>query len=281
MSVPGSGMKELLQGLSIVMIAKNAAGYLEESLSSLSGVADEIVFVDTGSTDVTTEIARKHGCRMYRFEWLDDFSRAKNFGIEQARYRWIMSVDSDEVLDRNEAVAIITKALTDESVPAFIVYQDNLTDSGEIQQHMALRLFRNDPRIRFTNPVHECISERLFFHWQGFFPPVLDIHLKHYGYLAKNSKGKLERNIALLQSWLNCEPDNIIANYKLGSTLCAVGQKEESLKYLEIAFRHFDAGIDRYTLRLLPVFAVNYHSSLISAGKLEKAKVFEQMMMVL
>jgi len=271
-------MQELIQGLSIVMIARDASRYLEESLRSLAAVAAEIVFVDTGSTDATMEIASRHGCRIYRFEWQDDFSRAKNFGIEQARYRWIMSVDSDEVLDREEGKVIIQKALAGGSAPAFLVYQDNLTDTGEVQQQMALRLFRNDPRIRFSNPVHECISESLFFHWQDFFPPILDIHLKHYGYLSGNRKGKLQRNIALLQSWLDVDPDNIIANYKLGNTYFAMGREEAALNYLERAFRDFDAGSDTRTLQLLPVFAVNYHRALISAGKVEKAKAFERMM---
>lgn len=272
-------MKALSAGLSVVMIAKNAGRHIGQSLGSLAGVADEIVLVDTGSTDSTIEIAQKHGCRIYRMEWQGDFSRARNFGIERARYRWIMSVDSDEVLERDEAKSILASTLPDASVPAFIVYQDNLTDSGEIQRHMALRLFQNDPRLRFSNPVHECISEKLFLHWPGFFPPILDLHLKHYGYLSLHLEGKLARNRALLQNWLACEPDNVTANYKLGSTLFALGEREESLEYLKKAYGHFYAHVDSYNLRFLPVFAVNYHSSLISAGKTEKAKLFEQMVM--
>ncbi len=189
-------MKELVEGLSVVMIAKNASRYLNESLSSLSAVADEIVFIDTGSTDSSIEIAKNHACRIFAFNWCDDFSKAKNFGIEQARYRWIMNIDSDEVLDFNDAKAILGDALMNDSAPAYIIYQDNLFDSGEVIQNMAIRLFQNDPRIRFTNPVHECISEKLFSHWPGFFPSILDVHLKHYGFLSINIHGKHERNLA-------------------------------------------------------------------------------------
>jgi glycosyltransferase involved in cell wall biosynthesis len=270
-------MKELVEGLSVVMIAKNASRYLQESLCSLSGVADEIVFIDTGSTDSSVEIAEKHSCRIFAFNWCDDFSMAKNFGIAQARYRWIMNIDADEVLDGNDAKAILGEALLDNSVPAYIIYQDNLFDSGEMKPNMAIRLFQNDPRIRFTNPVHECISEMLFSRWPDFFPSILDVHLKHYGYLSMNIHGKHERNLALLQRWVTAEPDNIIGNYKLGSTLFAVGRKEESLIYLEKAFEHFPVRMDRNTFPFLHVFAVNYHNALVSAGKSEKAKLFEQM----
>jgi glycosyltransferase involved in cell wall biosynthesis len=270
-------MKELAEGLSVVMIAKNAGRYLHESLSSLSGVADEIVFIDTGSTDSSIEIAKNHACRIFAFNWCDDFSRAKNFGIERARYRWIMNIDSDEVLDCNDAKTILGEALLNDSAPAYIIYQDNLFDSGEVIQNMAIRLFQNDPRIRFTNPVHECISEKLFSHWPDFFPSILDIHLKHYGYLSMNIHGKHERNLVLLQRWVDAEPDNMIGNYKLGSAFFAVGREEESLIYLEKAFKHFRVSMDKCTIPILHVFAINYYNSLVSSGKTEKAKFFEQM----
>ena len=270
-------MKELVEGLSVVMIAKNASRYLQESLSSISGVANEIVFIDTGSTDSSVEIAKNHACRIFVFNWCDDFSTAKNFGIEQARYRWIMIIDSDEVLYGNDAKTILDEALLHDSAPAYIVYQDSLFDSGEVKPNMAIRLFQNDPCIRFTNPVHECISEKLFSHWHDYYPSILDVHLKHYGYLSMNIHGKHERNLALLQRWVDAEPDNIIGNYKLGSTLFAVGRKEESLIYLEKAFEHFPVSMNRYTFPFLHVFAINYHNALVSSGKTEKAKLFEQM----
>jgi glycosyltransferase involved in cell wall biosynthesis len=269
-------MEELIEGLSVVMIAKNASRYLQESLCSLSGIADEIVFIDTGSTDSSVEIAKNHGCRIFSFNWCNDFSMAKNFAIEQARYRWIMNIDSDEVLCGNEAKAILGEALRNHSTPAYIIYQDNLYDSGKVNPAMLLRLFQNDPRIRFTNPVHECISEKLFLHWPGFCPSILDVHLKHYGYLSINVNGKHKRNIDLLKGWVVAEPDNIFGNYKLGSTLFCAGRKEESLIYLEKAFELFAVCSDRYTFPFLPAFAANYHNALVSLGFTEKAGKFEQ-----
>jgi len=266
-------MEKIAEGLSVVMIAKNASKYLHESLNSLSGIADEIVFIDTGSTDSSIEIANKYACRIFTFNWCNDFSKAKNFGIEQARYRWILNIDSDEILDSNDAKDILGEALQNESAPAHIIYQDNLFDSGEVIPHMVLRLFQNDPRIRFTNPIHECISEMLFLHWPDYFPSILDIHLKHCGYLAANIHGKHKRNMASLQRWVNAEPDNIIANYKMGCILLTIGREKESIQYLEKAFELFPIN-SGYTFPILPVFAINYYTSLVSLGKTEKASIF-------
>jgi hypothetical protein len=72
------------------------------------------------------------------------------------------------------------------------------------------------------------------------------------------------------------EPDNIIGNYKVGCSLVAAGRKEESLMYLEKAFRCFTANLDRHTLLFLPVFALNYHHALVSAGNTAKNRLFEQ-----
>ncbi len=83
--------------------------------------------------------------------------------------------------------------------------------------------------------------------------------------------------LLLLQRWVEAEPDNIIGNYKLGSALFAVGQKAESLIYLERAFTHFSVGMDRYTtIPFLHVFVINYYNRLLSTGKMEKAEIIEQ-----
>ena len=76
-------MSEYPWGLSAVMIAKNAERYLSLALRSLWRVADEIVIVDTGSTDSTLEIAESHKCRIFSFAWCDDFSKAKNHAVEE------------------------------------------------------------------------------------------------------------------------------------------------------------------------------------------------------
>ena len=264
-------MSEPAHGLSVVMIAKNSEQYLPVVLRSLKGVADEVVLIDTGSMDTTLDIAREHGCRIFEFPWSNDFAAAKNFGIEQARFSWILNVDTDEVLYDKKAKSVLASALLDDSVPAYIVWLDNLFDSGRIEPARGLRLFRNDHRIRFSNPVHESIGESLYANWPTFVPPLLEVHLRHYGYLSRNAQGKHERNIVMMRRWTALAPDNIFANYKLGTTLCEAGQKDEALTYLKKTFELFAKSSDRGSYPFLALFIAEYDELFVGMGDVERA----------
>src|SRR5690348_3827247 len=85
--------------ISLCMIVKNEEKYLERCLKSVEGVVDEIIIVDTGSTDQTTEIAEKFGAKILRYQWNDDFSSARNYSLKNAKCDWILILDADEELD--------------------------------------------------------------------------------------------------------------------------------------------------------------------------------------
>ena len=264
-------------GLSAVMIARDGERYLAEALGALTQVADETVLVDTGSTDGTVAIARRFGCRIFTFPWDDDFSAAKNFAVSKARFRWILSVDADEVLETAGARKMLDQALAEETIPAYLVYQDNCYDDGSVKPNPVLRLFRNDPRIRFVNPVHECISGMLFESFPGLRLTALDLHLRHYGYLGENLAGKAERNLAILRRWVAAEPGHIFANFKLGGQLLELGRTAEALACLEKVFDLFRDPRYRRAYPFLPTFIVLYHRALLAAGREEQARAFERL----
>lgn len=85
--------------ISLCMIVKNEAGNLSRCLTSVRGVADELIIVDTGSTDDTVAVARSFGAAIVSFPWTGDFAAARNAGLEQARGTWILVLDADEELD--------------------------------------------------------------------------------------------------------------------------------------------------------------------------------------
>src|SRR5690242_6151247 len=85
--------------LSICLIVKNEERFLEGCLETVAGIADEIVLVDTGSTDATCEIARAFSCRVLHHEWDHDYAAARNVGIGAAQGRWILCIDADERLE--------------------------------------------------------------------------------------------------------------------------------------------------------------------------------------
>jgi glycosyltransferase involved in cell wall biosynthesis len=158
--------KSLKNGLSVVMIGRNEERYLPQSLPPLLEVADELIFIDTGSQDRSMDIVRDLGCRLFQKPWEEDFSAPKNFAIQQANFRWILNVDCDEVLQEPGAVKEWLSALPgEESNPAYLIDIDNLLPDGSTLPMTALRFFRNDDRIRFLNPIHEGIAESLYEHW--------------------------------------------------------------------------------------------------------------------
>ena len=85
--------------ISLCMIVKNEERILARCLDSLKGIAEEIIIVDTGSTDRTKEIAARYTDHIYDFTWVDDFSAARNFAFSKATKEYIYSADADEVLD--------------------------------------------------------------------------------------------------------------------------------------------------------------------------------------
>ncbi|TMH87599.1 MAG: glycosyltransferase family 2 protein [Betaproteobacteria bacterium] len=91
--------------LSAVLITRNAAAVLEPCLASLA-FADEIVVVDSGSSDGTAEIARRHGVRVVQREWLG-FGRQKQFAVEQAKHDWVLCLDADETVSPQLAASIL------------------------------------------------------------------------------------------------------------------------------------------------------------------------------
>ena len=93
------------------MIVKNEEKHLAYCLNSLTPVADEMIVVDTGSTDKTKEIAEAFGARIFDFEWINDFSAARNYSLSQAQGDWILVMDADEVISGQD-YAKLKKLLT-------------------------------------------------------------------------------------------------------------------------------------------------------------------------
>ncbi len=84
--------------INLVMIVKNEERSLERCLRTVDNLVDEVILVDTGSTDKTMEIAKEMGAKVYTFAWVDDFSAARNFALDQSDADWNLVLDGDEYL---------------------------------------------------------------------------------------------------------------------------------------------------------------------------------------
>jgi glycosyltransferase involved in cell wall biosynthesis len=207
--------------LSACLIVKNEEQRLPQCLESLLSLADEIIVVDTGSLDRTVAIAKKYQARVFHFEWCDDFSQARNYAIAQAKGKWILVIDADEVLEQS-AIAILQEVLQREDCLAVNLLRSEI-DAKQAPYSLVLRLFRNHPAIKFTGLYHESIDQSVVAlqaqepHWQ-----VLNVEipvLLHYGYTDSEIqlKHKYEFAKQLMHKHLEAFPNDSYMLNKLGA----------------------------------------------------------------
>ena len=218
--------------LTAAMIVRDEEAYLPGCLASLDGVVDELVIVDTGSSDGTVAIARAHGARVYHYAWNDDFSAPRNLGLDQARGRWILYIDADERLqpiERSRVEALLENA----QEVAFRVHQHL---SAHATPSLEYRLWRNDPRIRFRGIVHNRIIDALVdvAEVEGRAIGVCELSLENLG-LTRDQTRRDERNVRLLQAQLAVEPTNVYNWLHLSRALRGLGRSEEGERALEQA----------------------------------------------
>ncbi|OMF08510.1 hypothetical protein BK131_25870 [Paenibacillus amylolyticus] len=225
-------------GISLCMIVKDEAGPLQWCLNAVRDVVDEIIVVDTGSVDNTTEIARRHGAIVIRTEWNGDFSEARNLSLAAATKPWILVLDADEVwIQTSQMKAELMQLLAasrDDVWGYWIQVTSLLGVSGEERVTDAVcRLFRNDPRIAFQGRIHEEIASSIMaLAPQGVLHSGLEVI--HYGYLEQviTTKNKGARNMQLIRSALNQEGDQPELLYALAAEWFQQAKYDEALRLL-------------------------------------------------
>ena len=147
--------------ISLCMIVKNEEKNLERCLKSYAPLMDEIIVVDTGSTDKTKEIASRFTDKIYDFKWVDDFSAARNFSFEKATCDYIFSADADEVLDEeNREQFAILKQVLDEEIEIVQMYYGNQFQNGTIYNYdceLRPKLFKRLRNFIWIEPIHETV----------------------------------------------------------------------------------------------------------------------------
>lgn len=148
--------------ISVCMIVKNEEAVLARCLDSLQGIADEIVIVDTGSTDRTKEIAALYTNRIYDFTWVHDFSAARNFAFSKATKEYIYSADADEVLeekDREKFLNLKQVLLPEiEIVEMIYVNPEDCNMVYNFTKEPRPKLFKRLREFRWIDPIHETVA---------------------------------------------------------------------------------------------------------------------------
>lgn len=223
-----------MKPISACLIVRNEERCLARCLSSLDSGWEKIV-VDTGSTDKTIEIAKAHGAKVYHFEWIDDFSAARNFGLDKAQRAWIFQIDADEWLEPGIA-GKINQLVKMDRFAAFEVLQIS-QQPGPLKQVIcpSFRLFHNHPLIRFVFPGHEQVAYAIdkYCKDRGYENArAPEIRLQHDGYEGERGPAKTERAIPLIEKALEQYPDRSYLWAKYAQLMYQKKRSEDEFKAL-------------------------------------------------
>ena len=216
------------------IIVKNAESTIELCLDSIWSIADEIIVVDTGSSDGTLEKIKKYDIHSYTFEWQDDFSAARNYAASHSTGDWILIIDADETVEVDRQT--VDERMNTDAEGYWVTVKNFLSnDLTQANSQRNLRMFRNRPEYTFQGRIHEQI-----------IPSILQKHsidkvressmlIHHFGYLPQFTKKheKSQRNIKLLELALKEEPDQPFYFYNLGVEYARISNIDQSIIYLK------------------------------------------------
>ncbi len=241
--------------LSLCMIVKNEEVNLSACLESVQTLVDEIIIVDTGSTDETVEIARSYGAEIHLFTWNNNFSTARNESLKYATGEWILVLDADEVLDVDDH-SRIKQLIVAKDVDAYRMEQHTYLKRsacadwisleketelargchGYMNSHL-VRLFRNINQVRFKGRVHEQVEIDLLSRNKVIVTTDIPIH--HYGSILDVDllRKKQELYLQIGYDKLKDQPSDINTLCELGVVHLELRQADEAEKVLRQAYK--------------------------------------------
>ncbi len=184
-----------MKKLSLCMIVKDEEDSLDRALENAKIFADEIIIVDTGSTDKTKEIAKKYSDKIFDYTWVGDFSKARNFSFDQATLPYIMWLDADDIIPKSSAESIKKwKDSEGEEDVVMCPYVANYDENfNPIFEYLRERIVKNTKALRWHDRVHEVIVP------SGKIIHNYEIKIFH----GKNEKKYSSRNLIIYKQMLD------------------------------------------------------------------------------
>ncbi|MCX7737586.1 MAG: glycosyltransferase [Candidatus Kapabacteria bacterium] len=244
------------------MIVRNAEKTIERAIRSVIPICRQIVVVDTGSFDSTPSIASRLGAEVHFFEWINDFSAARNYSLKFLRTDWAIILDSDEELVADSIYNDIS--LFDiKNLGGIRLTLRNFLSSGNsgfnseekedvsITEHKYTRIIRHKSfdgyflNFQFRGKIHEQISDSI--QNKGFEIFDSNIIINHYGYFEKNTE-KIKRNLELIQSELDNQPEDIWLKFHLAETYFTAGNINEAEELFLSLFENYHQNPNNYPI---------------------------------
>ena len=232
-------MKNLL---SVCMIVKDEEEVIGRCLSSIRELADEIIIIDTGSTDSTKDIAREYTSNIFDFNWSNDFSAARNESLKHATCKWILILDADEYLNI-EKIKDYRKFINNAPVSEAILYNISVVNfvgkdirSSQLSEASVVRLFPNFKGIHFQRPIHEQLVDANNKPMRVADSPIT---IYHTGYLDDivTKKQKVNRNELLFRQLEQKQEFTPYDHFAYGNECLVNNNNKKALYHFERAYK--------------------------------------------
>ena len=215
--------------ISLCMIVKDEEEFLSQCLQNVEGVVDEVIIVDTGSSDATLEIAHSFKAKVFQHEWKEDFSEARNFSLSHATSEWILFLDADELLEQKSAQRLpVVLQSTRYFGFFFCIY--NIKEDGFVSgRHYTVRLFRNQKGVRFAGKIHEQVLPLGKLVYSG-------MNIYHFGYDLdpERMKKKNERNAHILKQAIASRGEDPVLRYHLANIHLLLGEYKQAMEHAKV-----------------------------------------------
>ncbi len=226
--------------LSLCMITKNEEEFLERCINSVKSIVDEIILVDTGSTDKTKEIAKSLGAKVFDYEWEDDFSKARNKSLEHATSDWILILDADEVMDKKDLDKLKSLTQEEHNIDGYSFITKNFSNNFRItgwrsckstngfygwHASKKTRLFKNKKEYKFRGAIHELIDYSILKN-KGKIK-LAQVPILHF---QKFSKEKTEYYLSLGEKKIKKNPNDIKAHLDFANQNKIIGNTQIAIE---------------------------------------------------
>jgi len=226
--------------LSLALIVKNEESNIKRILDSAQGLYDELVIVDTGSTDKTVEVAQAYTQNIYHFDWIKHFAKARNFAFSKCTQPWVMWLDADDYLKPEDVKAIRKFFLENKDDPNldymlfnYFYWVEPPTPEGAVQAtQLRERIIRKEKAV-WQGRCHEIIP--IFWERSKCIPNVGVYHLRN----AEDRKADGDRNIELMKLAAQEDPTSRSFFY-LGNEYMDRGYAKEARTSYRLAFNKQD-----------------------------------------
>ena len=224
--------------LTLCMIVRDNENTIRPCIESIRPWVDEIVVVDTGSKDRTPEILRSYGVKLFYFDWIDDFSAARNESINHASGEWIFWMDSDDTItaECGRKLRQLADSVHDENTMGFVMQVhcpgsqvNGLAEYTVVDQ---VKMFRNRPDLRFEGRIHEQVLMPI----RAIGGEVVwtDIWVEHTGseQSEESQRKKVERDLRILRKDLEERPGHPFVLFNFAMTHAEMSEYEEALTWV-------------------------------------------------